>query len=208
MEWQKETDNGMGKGLFFKLQPFFLVILILNNSLIQAQDIDKKSRGFAFGGETLALIPYDGSINSIYETDYEVDADSFIWGVSLFTHYHFSHNIYASLALGYETLNQPNINYYPFTIGGGLLTSSGNNGFLLEANFGTHLGDLESSGFIFRGKIGYSVGFLYNKSLNFGLLYSYQNLNKTFENSMRPENYYNMESLGIFINIKWNRYEK
>ena len=44
----------------------------------------------------------------------------------------------------------------------------------------------------------------FNYFSNFEFSYSYQNIYKTFENSQRPENYYNIESIGLTIGIEFN----
>jgi len=78
------------------------------------------------------------------------------------------------------------------------------NSIYTKANFGIHLGDLDKSGFVFRGGLGYRLKVYKNILSNFELSYSYQNIYKSFENSQRPENYYNIESLGISIGIEIN----
>ena len=202
--WLKETVNGMGKEWFFSAIIFF----IISNSILAQNDIiedDFKDQGLSFKTQTLVLFPYDDGTNGdIYETDFELEDNSFVYGFNAELNYYIDSNFGVGLGLGFEKLNQPNIIYYPLYLNIIGVLNDTKNAVYTKINFGIHLGDLDKSGFIFRGGLGYRLKVYKNILSNFELTYSYQNIYKSFKNSQRPENYYNIESIGITIGIEIN----
>ncbi len=191
----------MVKDLYSKI--IIIKILIILPMWLIAQSHQKSNLGFVFGAETQVLIPYKGSLLSNYGSDEEVTLDTKIWGASLFADYYFTEIFFARLALGYEKVNQPKFNYYPFTLGFGFSTPVYKGGSIFYAEMGTHLGDLDRGRFIFRAKGGYGVPIFNRTKLGIGLVYSFQNLHKSFPGSTRGSNYYNFTSLGLFANLQF-----
>jgi len=197
-------DNGMAKEWYFN----FIIILLASNIILAQSKIineDFKEDGLSFKAQSIVLLAYDDGTNgSIYNTIYELEDNSFIYGFSGELNYYLSSNFGLGLGFGIENLNQPNITYYPLYINIIGVLDDTKNSIYTKANFGIHLGDLDKSGFVFRGGLGYRLKVYKNILSNFELSYSYQNIYKSFENSQRPENYYNIESLGISIGIEIN----
>lgn len=69
---------------------------------------------------------------------------------------------------------------------------------------GVHKGKVDNSGFLFRAGFGIRVPINKYFEPNFILTYSFQNIYKSFEDSGRPENYYNFKSFGIAATLKIN----
>jgi hypothetical protein len=201
--WLKEMDNGMVKEWFFKaLLVFFCSPLIFaqNN-----KDEYFKDQGLSLKAQTLVLLPYDDGTNGdVYDTDYELEDNTFVFGLNAELNYYFNQNLGLGVGFGYEKINQPDFFYYPVYINLIGVLNDTKDALYVKANFGTHLGDLDKSGFIFRGGLGYRLKVFKNILSNFEFTYSYQNIYKTFTNSERPENYYNIESIGLTIGIEFN----
>lgn len=193
----------MVKEWFFKiLLGFFCSALMFaqNN-----KDGYFKDQGLSLKAQTLVLLPYDDGTNGdIYDTNYELEDSTFVFGLNAELNYYFNQNIGLGVGFGYEKINQPNFFYYPVYINLVGVLNDTKDALYTKANFGTHLGDLDKSGFVFRGGLGYRLKVFKNILSNFEFSYSYQNVYKTFINSERPENYYNIESIGLTIGIEFN----
>lgn len=188
---------------------FFKALLVFFCSpLIFAQNNEDeyfKDQGLSLKAQTLVLLPYDDGTNGdVYDTDYELEDNTFVFGLNAELNYYFSQNLGVGIGFGYEKINQPNFFYYPVFINLIGVLNDTKDALYVKANFGTHLGDLDKSGFIFRGGLGYRLKVFKNILSNFEFTYSYQNIYKTFTNSERPENYYNIESIGLTIGIEFN----
>lgn len=193
----------MVKEWFFKISAIFLC-----SSLMFSQHNKNeyfKDQGFSLRAQTLVLIPYDDGTNSnLYNTNYELEDNTFLFGLNTELNYYFNQYMGIGFGFGFEKINQPDFYYYPVYLN--LIGVSNNTMDTLYAklNFGTHIGDLDKQGFIFRGGLGYRLRVYKDILSNFEFTYSYQNIYKTFKNSERPENYYNIESIGLTIGIEFN----
>ncbi|MFK5878209.1 MAG: hypothetical protein QM478_01800 [Flavobacteriaceae bacterium] len=108
------------------------------------------------------------------------------------------------VGLGYEKLTQPAINYFPTYLNiMGFLTEKKNSVYG-KLNFGTHLGDFDRSGFLFRGGLGLRFRMTKNILPIVEFTYSFQNIHKSFENSNRTENNYTLESVGLSLGFEIN----
>ena len=188
---------------------FFKVLLFLASSTILFAQKSKseylKDQGLSFKTQTLVLIPYDnGTNNGVYDTEYELEYNTFIFGLNAELNYYFNQNLGVGIGFGYEKINQPNFFYYPIYSNFFIALNDTKDAMYLKFNFGTHIGNLEKSGFLFRGGFGYRLKVFKNIISNFEFSYSYQNIYKTFINSGRPENYYNIESIGLTLGIEFN----
>lgn len=203
LEWQKEMVNGMVKEWFFKILITFLWLHSIDAQ--NNKDVYFKDQGLSLKAQTLVLLPYDDGTNrDVYDTDYELEDNTFVFGLNVELNYYLNQNLGLGLGFGYEKINQPNFFYNPvyFNLIGVLNDTK--DALYAKANFGTHLGNLDKSGFVFRAGLGYRLKVFKNILSNFEFTYSYQNIYKTFKNSERPENYYNIESIGLTIGIEFN----
>jgi len=202
--WQNEMVNGMVKEWFFNI----LILFFISNSILaQNNEIEEdfKNQGLSFKTQTLVLFPYDDGTNGgVYNTDFEIENNTFIFGLNSEVNYYFSQNFGVGIGFGFEKINQPNFIYYPIYLNIISALNDTKNAIYAKVNFGTHLGNLDKSGFVFRGGLGYRLKVYKNILSNFELTYSYQNIYKSFKNSQRPENYYNIESVGITVGIEIN----
>jgi len=188
---------------------FSMIIIFLISSSILAQsnkiEEDFKEQGLSFKAQSIVLLPYnDGTNGNLYDTNYELENNSFIYGFNGELNYYLNPNFGLGIGLGYENLNQPNINYYPLYLNIISALDDIENTVYAKVNFGIHLGNLDKSGFLFRGGLGYRLKVYKNILSNFEFSYSYQKIYKSFKNSQRPENYYNVESIGLTIGIEIN----
>jgi len=193
----------MVKEWFFNIVLFFLGSLFVNAQEKAAEFF--KEQGLSFKAQTLVLFPYDeGTDRNLYETAYELEENTFIFGLNAELNYFFNQSIGAGIGFGYEQINQPNFSYYPIYLNFIGVLSDTKEALYVKTNFGTHIGHLDKSGFLFRAGLGYRIKVYKNILSNFEFSYSYQNMYKTFLNSERIENYYNIESIGLTIGIEFN----
>jgi len=194
----------MVKEWFFSIS---IIFLISSSMLAQSNNIEEefKEYGLSFKVQSIVLLPYnDGSNGNLYNTNYELENNSFIYGFNGELNYYLNPNFGLGIGLGYENLNQPNITYYPLYLNIISALDDSKNTVYAKVNFGIQLGNLDKSGFLFRGGLGYRLKVYKNILSNFEFSYSYQNIYKSFKNSQRPENYYNVESIGLTIGIEIN----
>jgi len=191
------------------VKEWFFSIFITMGSLIviQAQsqrDVYFKEQGLSYSIQTFVLFDYDDGVGRGYDTDYELEYDTKIFGLNGEVTYYFDPTLGVGLGLGYERITQPLIEYYPLYLN--LIGPLGKtkDAYYMKFNFGIHLGNLDKPGFIFRTGFGYRFKVYKDILSNMSFSYSFQNLFKSFDQSGRPENYYNIESIGLTIGIEFN----
>ena len=201
MEWQKEMVNGVVKEWFFNI-----VLIVICSIFANAQSAEDefKEQGLSFKAQTLFLILSDDGTNGYFNTDYELEDNTTIFGLNTELNYYFNQHMGVGIGFGYEKVNQPKFIYYPIYVNLLGILNNTKDALYVKANFGTHLGNLDKSGFLFRAGWGYRLKVHKNILSNFEFSYSFQNLYKTFRNSKRLENYYNIESIGLTIGIEFN----
>jgi len=164
-----------------------------------------KDKGLSLKAQTFILSPYNEEVgNSLYDTDFELEYKTIVYGANIEINYYLNPHFGLGIGIGYEMINQPHFEYYPLYLSLMGALNETKNSIYTKANIGVHLGDLDQSGFVFRGGLGYRLKVFENILSNFEFTYSYQNIYKSFENSERPENYYNLESVGLTIGIEIN----
>ena len=180
-----------------------LFILITNQLFSQSDDEYAKEKGFSINTQSIFLFPYGDNIGGgIHKTLYDLEYDSRVYGVNTSVNYYFSPYLATGLGIGYEKLTQPEIVYYPIFLNLRSTLMDTKNTVTTGFNFGTHLGDVDQSGFLFRWTVGYRTK-LFKKVLGyFEMIYSYQNIYNSYEDSGRIDNYYNVESIGLSISIE------
>tara|TARA_B110000967_G_C18565587_1_gene402309 strand:- start:65 stop:670 length:606 start_codon:yes stop_codon:yes gene_type:complete len=201
MVWQKETVNGMVKDWFFRVvfTCFLPACLFAQNS----NNAQVSNSGFKLKFQSMVLFSYDDDGYRVhYLTDYELEDYTSIFGLNVELSHLFDNDIGIGLGYGCEEINQPNFLYHPIYLIA--VINDEINSLYARVNFGTHLGDLDQSGFLFRGGLGFRFKIYKKIHTNFDITYSYQNMYKTFANSERPENYYFIESIGLTIGIEFN----
>lgn len=195
----------MERNLFYK--KLFLACVLLLQAICYSQNLDEKPKGnldnFSIGVRALAFVSwYDNAMKTdnnldIADNNYEFNKDTKLVGANLLVRYYVYEGISIGLGTGIEEITQPKIKYVPAFVNLTLSSGRVGNGFHTEVDFGSHFGDLDKNGFMFRAGLGYR--FRIHKQF-FGytsLMYTYQNLYKTFEVSNR-DNIYNFESAGLF----------
>ena len=156
-----------------------------------------------FSTQSLFLFPYGDEVGGgIQNTSYDLEFDSRVYGVNISINYYINPYMASGFGIGYEKLTQPEIVYYPIFLNLRSTLMDTKNTVTTGLNFGTHLGDIDQSGFLFRWTIGYRTK-LFEKILGyFGMIYSCQNMYKSLVDSGRIDNYYNVESIGLSISIE------
>ncbi len=201
---QNIKGNGMAKEWFSSV-----LLIFVFTFLAKAQDAEYEYfnyQGLSFKLQTLGLfIIYE---DKVYDTDYELEYNTFIIGANSEVNYYLNQNFGAGIGFGYEKVNQPKFYYYPIYLNLILVLHDSKEAFYTKANFGTHLGNLDQSGFLFKWGVGYRIKVYKNILANFEVSYSFQNIYKSFHNSGRPENYYNIECVGLTVGIEFNHKSK
>jgi hypothetical protein len=204
MEWQKEMDNGMEVDWFFKYSITLLLLVITNQIFSQSDEEYSKEKGLSISTQSLFLFPYsDGVGGGIQDTPYDLEFDSRVYGVNTSINYYINPYMAGGFGIGYEKLTQPEIVYYPLFLNLRSTLMDTKSTITTGANFGVHLGDVDQAGFMFRWVIGYRSKLFKNILSYFEMIYSYQNIYKSFNNSGRVDNYYNVESIGLSISVEF-----
>ena len=153
--------------------------------------------------QSLILFRYDKNLfKDTYQTDFELKENSFLFGASGELNYYFNSYLATGLGFGYEKNSEPSIAYMPLYINFLGYFSEKEKSLYSKLNFGIHLGDVDRNGFLFRFGLGVRLKLFKKVKSNIEFAYSFQNLNKTFENSNKPDNYYNLESIGLTLGIE------
>jgi hypothetical protein len=186
----------------------FSISFLFISFILFSQDNDKvlNKKGLSFKAQSLILSYYEKNDTNIspYQTDFELSNSTFLYGINTELNYYFSPYFATGLGFGVEQISQPNIVYMPLYINAIGLFNSGKKSLYSKLNFGIHLGDIDNLGFLFRFGLGGRFVVFKKIASNIEVTYSFQNIDKTFNNSNRPENYYNIESIGITIGIEIN----
>ena len=159
---------------------------------------NNKDTGISIKTNFLTLIPMYDPTDGYFGTEYEIEDSTFLLGTGMEVNYYFNDLFAAGIGVGLEKLTQPKFIYFPLYFNTLFLLGDE---FFMEAKFGVHSGNVSNSGFIFRGGLGYTVNISNNFNFNLILSYSFQNIYKDFKNSNRPNNYYNIESVGFTLSF-------
>lgn len=194
--------NSMKKDLFLSLSIIVLLSMNLYGQLNDQSENPYES-GINFKIQAFYLFPFSKEVGVVtYENDYELTEDSNQYGFDTEINYMISPYFGVGLGTGIETLQQPKCSYFPLYLNLFCPLSKTENSLTTNVNFGIHLGNVDKLGFILRSGIGYRTGVGKKLLANFEITYSFQNLYKSFENSGRISNYYNLESLGFKVGIE------
>lgn len=182
-----------------------MLSLLFIQGLCFSQDspvVNSKIGNFGIGVQGLAFVSwYDDADEQ--GNPFDFNDDTRLIGANILVHYYVYDGISLGLGSGVEQITQPDIKYVPVFANVTLSSGKMGDGVHTEVNFGKHYGDLDKGGFMFRAGVGYR--FRIHKQL-FGytsLLWTYQNLYKTFEGSQR-DNIYNFESVGLLVGVDIN----
>lgn len=199
MVWQNIIMYGVVEDLFFK----FLIVFLIPFSLIsQEKDSSNHFKGFGLKTNAFITFPYENNEKVNELSDNEITEKTNIHGCNVILSYNLSPYFGLGLGTGYEVVTQPNIQYYPLFLNLSGNSSDASESYTANANFGIHKGDLDKNGFIFRSSLGYKISISDVLKANFEILYSFQNIYKSFPNSVRIDNYYNIESIGISVGFE------
>ncbi|MGJ8745995.1 hypothetical protein [Polaribacter sp.] len=183
----------------------FSILLSLLSFLVisQEKDISYRKKGLSIKAQSLILIRYDKNLfKDTYQTNFELKENSFLYGANGELNYFFNSHLATGFGFGYEKISQPNIIYIPAYINVLGYFSKKEKSLYSKLNLGVHLGNIDEKGFLFRFGLGVRLMLLKKVKSNIEFTYSFQNLNKTFENSNRPDNFYNLESIGLTLGIE------
>lgn len=201
MEWLKEKISGMVKEWNFSIIFFLISLLVFS----QEKKTGVQEKGLSFKTQSLVLIRYNNTESKdIYQKDFELGENTFLYGINGEFNYYFNPHFAAGIGVGLEKISKPSIVYTPLYVNIIGVFNKTQKSLYSKLNFGVHLGNIDNTGFLFRFGLGAKVPFFKKIPLNIEFTYSFQNLNKTFVNSNRPDNFYNLESIGLSIGIEIN----
>ncbi|MCC9065694.1 hypothetical protein [Flavobacterium piscisymbiosum] len=182
---------------------WFFNILFLIPIIVYSQEKEFKNKGFSVAASALILFPYDFKIPSEHDEISETSTKSKILGTSVHLNYYISKCFAFTASSGYESINQPKIDYIPITGGIKWVLNDTKESLLTSLDFGGHLGHVEKFGVLLRIGVGYRFVIAKKILADFELCYSHQNLYKTFiKQDNRTMNYHNIESAGFKIGIE------
>lgn len=203
----KRTKINFTKVLFLKISTIsFILISAVPNTLFGFQskkvkvDNDKTKTVNQFNYRLRSFLFFSYADDSMLEPrnpfDF-VDGESILYGMNISVNYKIIDGISVGLGSGIEKFEIPSFNFVPFFSSIVLNGGSKKNSFHLESNIGGHFIKNEKTGILFRIIAGYRFNIHKKFFSDLSLVYTFQNLYKTFENSGRDDNYYNFESIGI-----------
>lgn len=191
------------------LKNYYYIFILFFTALVSAQNPEPeepygKPKRITFGFRALAFVTY--SEDSLLEPDNQFDFDDAtkLTGVNFSVNYNIINGISVGVGSGIETFTQPRFTYVPLytriALNGGILKNS----FHVELIIGGQFTNDSRRGGLHRFLLGYR--FRVHKTLfaDISMIYTYQNLYQTFDNSQRLDNYYNFDSLGLSIGIDLN----
>ena len=182
---------------------YYFNIFFLFPILIYCQDNDFKRKGISVETSALILLPYDFDIPSEHDEISETGKNSQIRAVNIHLNYYISKCFAFNVASGYESVNQPKIDYIPITGGIKWVLNDTIESLVTSFDLGGQVGHVEKFGVLMRIGVGYRF-IIFKKILGvFELCYSHQNSYKTFiHQDNRKFDYHNIESAGFKIGIE------
>ena len=115
--------------------------------------------------------------------------------------YYVGNSIGFHIGSGYEYIDAIDTHYTPLYVGLNLQFRRINS-LYTRISFGTHFGEFDKSGFLFRWGLGYQYNIFKKVQAYLGFLYCYQNVYKTVESL--DKSYFNVEGVGFSIGLKFN----
>lgn len=185
------------------LKWFFSLLILLPTLLYSQQKEEFKTKGVSVDAYSFGLFPYDFEIPSEHDEIFETNEKSKIIGTSIFLNYYVSQSFAFRIGSGYESINQPKINYSPVFLGVKWVLNDTKESLFTSLDLGNHFGEVDKPGFALRLGVGYRF-ILFKRILGtFELCYSHQNIYKTFVNSAGKNiDYHNIESAGFRLGIE------
>jgi len=171
----------------------FFLLLISNLLFSQNKDYDfTEDSNWGFYTEYINLSDTSDSVKGI---DYKIN------GVDAAIIYYVGKSLGFHIGSGYEYIDTIDIHYAPLYVGLNLQFRRINS-IYTRVSFGTHLGEFDKSGFLFRWGLGYQYNVFRKVQAYLGFLYCYQNVYKTVESL--DKKYFNIEGVGFSIGLKFN----
>lgn len=195
MVWQIKVVIGMAEEWCFQNNYCKIIIVFLFSNCIYSQDIiddEQKESNWSFYTEYMNLYSYSELLN---QTDYKTT------GIDAAVLYYVGKSIGFHIGSGYEYIDAIDTHYSPLYVGLNLQFRKINSVYT-RVSFGTHLGEFDKGGFMFRWGLGFQFKIFKSTQAYIGFLYSFQNIYKTVESL--DKDYFNIKSAGFSIGFKFN----
>jgi len=204
--------NIQSKGVALKLflSKFLFVALLFTATHSHSQKSQEEEQDFKFkritvGARFLAFISNYGEKSEIeVENPYDFTDGTKLTGLNLSVNYNIINGLSVGVGSGIEKFTQPNFNYVPLytriALNGGVERSS----FHTELQIGGHFTNSSKRGGFHRFLLGYRFRVYKTVFSDVSIIYTYQNLEQSFDNSQRLYDTYNFENVGLSVGIDIN----
>lgn len=187
-----------------------LILIILIPSSGQSQNhgddgYDDHYKRITFNARGIAFITYNPDIGTRPGSNaFDFNDKTRLVGVNVGVNYNFLNGLSLGICTGKEFFNQPDFGYYPIYIRAAMNGGTRKNSIHTEISFGGHLTNESRTGVLARFYLGYRFRVIKSFFADLSMVYTFQNLYQSFENSFRTGNYYNFESIGLSLGIDIN----
>ncbi|WP_194767527.1 hypothetical protein [Tamlana sp. I1] len=194
----------MGLKWNFKNIFHFIIFTISFFGYSQKTDNDNLKHKIYYEVRAFAFLTFND--DSLLENDdpFDFNNSTKLTGVDLSVNYYLINGISLGVGSGIETFTQPKFSYAPLYMRVALNGGSRKNSIHTELNCGGHFTDNSKFGWLFRFMFGYRFRVYKNLFANTSLIYTYQNLYKTFNNALRTSDYLHFKSVGLSVGFDIN----
>ena len=186
------------------------IILLFFMAYGYSQQPEEEEQNFKFkritiGTRFLAFISNYGEKSELeVDNPYDFTDGTKLTGLNLSVNYNIINGLSVGVGSGIEKFTQPNFSYVPLytriAINGGVERSS----FHTEFQIGGHFTNSSKRGGFHRFLFGYRFRVYKTVFSDVSIIYTYQNLEQSFDNSQRLYDNYNFESVGLSVGIDIN----
>ncbi|MGS0525812.1 hypothetical protein ACU8V7_12075 [Zobellia nedashkovskayae] len=186
------------------------IILLFFMAYGYSQQPEEEEQNFKFkritiGTRFLAFISnYGEKSESEIDNPYDFTDNTKLTGLNLSVNYNIINGFSVGVGSGIEKFTQPNFNYVPLytriALNGGVERSS----FHTELQIGGHFTNSSKRGGFHRFLLGYRFRVYKTVFSDVSIIYTYQNLEQSFDNSQRLYDTYNFENVGLSVGIDIN----
>lgn len=193
----------MGIKWYFK---FSLIFLCFHPTLSQSLDgntiNDFKRITVNFRG--MAFPSFNDDSQLAPDNIFDFSDETQMVGMNVGINYNVYNGISVGLGSGIEFFYNPYFRYVPIFMRIALNGGSNKNSIHTEGMLGGHFTNNKKMGILTRFCFGYRFKVFGGIFADISMLYTFQNLYYSFENSTRTSDYYNFESVGLSIGIDIN----
>ena len=183
------------------------VLFFFSLSHSQAQSPRDNNPGFhrlTFNARGVAFVSYTEDPATDRGGLFDFNDQTQLYGLNLGVNYNFLNGLSLGICTGREFFNQPEFGYYPIYLRAAMNGGTSKNSIHAEVSFGGQLTNENRTGVLARFFLGYRFRVIRSFFADLSMVYTFQNLYRSFEDSSRNGNHYNFESVGLSLGIDIN----